>query len=79
MGVTFISEVTVYYQRGLPVITVPLPSRKERCRFTLRPVTSTVADFLKDLHNEDKGIDRVVIQSTGECAIMKLSYILIAV
>lgn len=58
------NEVTVYYQRGLPVITVPLPSRKERCRFTLRPVTSTVADFLKDLQSEDKGIDRVIIQST---------------
>ncbi|XP_035230724.1 calcium uniporter protein, mitochondrial-like, partial [Stegodyphus dumicola] len=58
------NEVTVYYQRGLPVITVPLPSRRERCRFTLRPITSTVSDFLQDLQKEDKGIDRVSIQST---------------
>ncbi|XP_055932372.1 calcium uniporter protein, mitochondrial-like [Argiope bruennichi] len=58
------NEVTVFYQRGLPVITVPLPSRRERCRFTLRPVTSTVNDFLIDLQKEDKGIDRVSVQST---------------
>ncbi|XP_054724285.1 calcium uniporter protein, mitochondrial-like [Uloborus diversus] len=57
-------EVSVCYQRGLPVITVPLPSRRERCRFILRPVTSTVADFLRDLQMEDKGIDRLSIQST---------------
>ncbi|KAI8429529.1 hypothetical protein MSG28_000162 [Choristoneura fumiferana] len=41
------SDVTVTYRRGLPVITVPLPSRRERCRFTLRPVSQTVGDLLE--------------------------------
>ncbi|XP_042905940.1 calcium uniporter protein, mitochondrial isoform X2 [Parasteatoda tepidariorum] len=58
------NEVTVYYSRGLPVITVPLPSRREKCRFTLKPVTSKVSDFVQDLQKEDKGIDRVIVQST---------------
>lgn len=57
------NEVTVFYQRGFPVITVPLPSRREKCRFTLRPVTSTVGDFLADIQVEDKGVDRIQIQS----------------
>ncbi|CAG0882879.1 unnamed protein product [Darwinula stevensoni] len=52
-------EVTVDYYRGLPVIEVPLPSRHERCRFTLRPISNTVGDFLEMLKVEDKGIDRV--------------------
>nr|CAI5832782.1 unnamed protein product [Callosobruchus analis] len=51
-------EVSVAYHRGLPQITVPLPSRKERCRFTLKPITNTVGDFLDMLKKEDKGIDR---------------------
>ncbi|XP_022905533.1 calcium uniporter protein, mitochondrial isoform X1 [Onthophagus taurus] len=58
-------EVSIEYCRGLPQITVPLPSRKEKCRFTLRPVSHTVGDFLTMLRNEDKGIDRVVIKSTN--------------
>ncbi|KAJ8982072.1 hypothetical protein NQ317_001481, partial [Molorchus minor] len=41
-------------------ITVPLPSRKERCNFTLKPITNTVGDFLEMLKREDRGIDRVV-------------------
>ncbi|CAH1981566.1 unnamed protein product [Acanthoscelides obtectus] len=54
----FAGEVSVAYHRGLPQITVPLPSRKERCRFTLKPITNTVGDFLEMLKKEDKGIDR---------------------
>lgn len=42
-------------------MTVPLPSRKERCRFTLKPITNTVGDFLRMLRDEDRGIDRVVV------------------
>ncbi|CAK1552859.1 unnamed protein product [Leptosia nina] len=42
-------EVSVTYRRGLPVITVPLPSRRERCRFTLRPVSQTVGDLLEQV------------------------------
>ncbi|XP_067122239.1 calcium uniporter protein, mitochondrial [Centruroides vittatus] len=57
-------EVTVIYQRGLPVITVPLPSRREKCCFTLRPISSTVGDFLRDIQSEDRGIDRIGIHTT---------------
>lgn len=54
-------EVTVRYVRGLPHITVPLPSRNERCQFTLRPVTHSVGDFLEMLKVEDRGVDRATV------------------
>nr|CAD7427298.1 unnamed protein product [Timema monikensis] len=57
------AEVTVEYFRGLPQVTVPLPSRKERCRFTLRPISNTVGDFLDMLRHEDRGIDRVTVNT----------------
>jgi hypothetical protein len=63
-----VSGITVHYSRGLPVVTVPLPSRKERCRFTLRPISHSVGDFQEMLRNEDKGIDRVAVTTLGECA-----------
>ena len=46
-------------------MTVPLPSRRERCRFTLRPISNTVGDFLAMLCHEDRGIDRVSVSSLG--------------
>ena len=46
-------------------MTVPLPSRRERCRFTLRPISNTVGDFLTMLCHEDRGIDRVAVSSLG--------------
>ncbi|XP_037084223.1 calcium uniporter protein, mitochondrial-like [Pollicipes pollicipes] len=61
MGVQF--GVEVAYSRGLPQITVPLPSRREKCRFTLKPISNTVGDFIGQLHAEDKGIDRVVLRT----------------
>ncbi|XP_055629568.1 calcium uniporter protein, mitochondrial [Toxorhynchites rutilus septentrionalis] len=54
-------DVTVKYVRGLPHITVPLPSRNERCQFTLRPVTHNVGNFLEMLKAEDRGIDRAAV------------------
>ncbi|EDS36527.1 conserved hypothetical protein [Culex quinquefasciatus] len=54
-------HVTVRYVRGLPHITVPLPSRNERCQFTLRPVTHSVGNFLDMLKDEDRGIDRAAV------------------
>lgn len=48
---------------GLPQLTVPLPSRNDRCRFTLRPVTHTVQDLVDQLTHEDHGIDRVVLRT----------------
>lgn len=56
-------SVSIIYYRGLPQITVPLPSRKETCRFTLRPISNSVGDFVQMLKEEDKGIDRVAVQS----------------
>ncbi|XP_037321797.1 calcium uniporter protein, mitochondrial [Pungitius pungitius] len=57
-------EVTVVYQNGLPVISVRLPSRRERCQFTLKPLSDCVGVFLQQLQAEDRGIDRVAIYST---------------
>ncbi|KAG7512463.1 calcium uniporter protein, mitochondrial isoform X1 [Solea senegalensis] len=56
-------EVTVAYQNGLPVISVTLPSRRERCQFTLKPLSDCVGVFLQQLQAEDRGIDRVAIYS----------------
>ncbi|NP_001070793.1 calcium uniporter protein, mitochondrial [Danio rerio] len=56
-------DVSVVYQNGLPVISVRLPSRRERCQFTLKPLSDTVGVFLQQLQAEDRGIDRVTIYS----------------
>lgn len=53
--------MTVKYIRGLPHVTVPLPSRNEKCQFALRPISHNVGDFLQMLLAEDKGIDRAAI------------------
>ncbi|XP_050445214.1 calcium uniporter protein, mitochondrial isoform X1 [Cataglyphis hispanica] len=57
------SDVTVTYYKGLPRITVPLPSRRENCSFTMKPITHTVGNFLDMLKTEDRGIDRACITS----------------
>ncbi|KAF6372101.1 mitochondrial calcium uniporter dominant negative subunit beta [Rhinolophus ferrumequinum] len=54
-------EVTVNYRHGLPLITLTLPSRKERCQFVVKPMLSTVGSFLQDLQNEDKGIKTAAV------------------
>lgn len=64
-GCNPLTEVTVVYQNGLPVISVSLPSRRERCQFTLKPLSDCVGVFLQQLQAEDRGIDRVAIYSTG--------------
>ncbi|XP_078284584.1 calcium uniporter protein, mitochondrial isoform X1 [Rhinoraja longicauda] len=58
---TTADDVSVAYQNGLPVLSLNLPSRRERCQFTLRPISDSVGIFLKQLQAEDKGIDRVAI------------------
>ncbi|XP_009325364.1 PREDICTED: mitochondrial calcium uniporter regulatory subunit MCUb [Pygoscelis adeliae] len=35
-------EVTINYRHGLPVITLTLPTRSERCRFTVKPMRAEV-------------------------------------
>lgn len=57
-------DVLMKYSNGLPVINILLPSRLEACQFTLRPITSNVGDFIQDLKNEDKGIDRAHLYTT---------------
>ena len=56
-----IDDITVV--NGLPHITVPLPSRHEKCVFALKPISNNVGDFLAMLCAEDKGIDRAVIKN----------------
>ena len=56
----------IIYFRGLPQITVPLPSRREQCRFILKPLINSVGDLLQMIQNEDKGIDRIAVLSEGE-------------
>ncbi|XP_025420395.1 calcium uniporter protein, mitochondrial isoform X2 [Sipha flava] len=59
-----VRQIHIELRRGLPTVTVPLPSRRELCQFTLRPVTNTVGDFTNMLRTEDPGIDRVVVSSS---------------
>ncbi|XP_078397906.1 calcium uniporter regulatory subunit MCUb, mitochondrial-like isoform X3 [Cetorhinus maximus] len=56
-------EVTVEYKHGFPVISITLPSRKERCQFLVKPLLMNVGDLLKDLKNEDRGISSAAIFS----------------
>ena len=70
------TDVRCEYRNGLPVLLVPLPSRKEHCQFTLKPVTETVGDFLSHLKKEDGGIDTVSIYSEGK---VSLSYMVVRV
>lgn len=60
------TDVTVDFHRGFPRITVPLPSRKEKCIFNLKPITNTVGDFIDMLMTEDRGIDRACLTTTGK-------------
>ncbi|KFP63698.1 Mitochondrial calcium uniporter regulatory subunit MCUb, partial [Cariama cristata] len=54
-------EVTINYRHGLPVITLTLPTRSERCRFTVKPMVTTVG---QDVQREDKGIERAEVFAT---------------
>jgi hypothetical protein len=58
--------VDVRVCHGLPVLSIPLPSRQERCQFTLRPISNTLGDLVQSLQVEDKGIDRVVAFAQGQ-------------
>ncbi|XP_027760372.1 calcium uniporter regulatory subunit MCUb, mitochondrial isoform X4 [Empidonax traillii] len=57
-------EVTINYRHGLPMITLMLPTRGERCQFTVKPVVTTVGAFLQDVRREDKGIERAEVFAT---------------
>lgn len=53
------SDVTVDYRDGLPVVALPLPSRREFCEFTLKPHSHSVGDFIQFIKAEDGGIETV--------------------
>ena len=50
--------VVVSVRNGFPVLSLPLPSRRENCEFVMRPYLQSVGDFLTQLSNEDNGIDK---------------------
>lgn len=50
---------------GLPQIIVPLPSRNEKCVFSLKPVLNNVGDFIEMLKFEDRGIDTIFIKNSN--------------
>ncbi|XP_060782465.1 calcium uniporter protein, mitochondrial-like isoform X3 [Neoarius graeffei] len=50
------SDLSVQYKYGRPVLALPLPSRQEKCLFYLRPMLSTVSDFINDIQREDPGV-----------------------
>ena len=56
-----IDNITIV--NGLPHITIPLPSREEKCVFALKPISNNVGDFLAMLKEEDRGIDRAIIKN----------------
>lgn len=50
---------------GMPAIVIPLPSRRERCRFTLRPIGNTLQDLCDSVQTEDRGVDYMVAHTLG--------------
>uniref|UniRef100_A0AC34GSA4 Calcium uniporter protein n=1 Tax=Panagrolaimus sp. ES5 TaxID=591445 RepID=A0AC34GSA4_9BILA len=57
----FRKSLNILFERGLPNISVPLPSRNELCQFTLRPISDNVLNLCENLKLEDKGIDFVAV------------------
>ena len=57
--------VTVAYQNGLPQVSLPLPSRRETCQFTIRPFSNTLGDLFDQIQEEDPGVDRIAVYNSG--------------
>ena len=58
-----LTDVSCVFRNGFVVVTLPMPSRSEKCEFTLRPVSHTVKDLVNFAKEEDLGIDRVAVYS----------------
>ncbi|XP_027001699.2 calcium uniporter protein, mitochondrial-like [Tachysurus fulvidraco] len=58
------SDLSVQYKHGRPVLALPLPSRQEKCLFHLRPMLSTVSDFICDIQREDPGVSTASVHTT---------------
>ncbi|KAF8572466.1 hypothetical protein P879_01843 [Paragonimus westermani] len=51
--------VRVVLENGLPQFYIPLPSRREICLFTVKPLQHTVGDLASFIMAEDHGVDHV--------------------
>ncbi|XP_059180973.1 calcium uniporter protein, mitochondrial-like [Centropristis striata] len=59
------SDVSLQYKHGRLVLEVPLPSRKEKCLFFLRPLLMSVGDLITDMQREDPGATASVFSKDG--------------
>ncbi|XP_046873447.1 calcium uniporter regulatory subunit MCUb, mitochondrial-like isoform X1 [Hypomesus transpacificus] len=55
------ADLRVDYKHGRPTLSLPLPSRQERCHFLLRPLLMSVDDFLSDIQKEDPGVTTAAV------------------
>ncbi|TNN89414.1 Calcium uniporter protein, mitochondrial [Liparis tanakae] len=58
-------DVSLRYKYGRLVLEVPLPSRKEKCLFFLRPMLMSVGDLIADLQREDPGTTTSILSKDG--------------
>lgn len=58
-------DASVSVRMGFPVLSLPLPSRKETCDFVLRPYPQTVADVCATIRSEDRGIESLTFLTTA--------------
>uniref|UniRef100_A0A915EB80 Calcium uniporter protein n=1 Tax=Ditylenchus dipsaci TaxID=166011 RepID=A0A915EB80_9BILA len=64
-------KLVVKFEHGLPNLVVPLPSRKEYCQFTLRPISDDVGTLCDNLIKEDNGIEIVAFYNSDGTRISK--------
>jgi len=75
-NIPYENEATpVEYKNGFPTVNIMLPSRDERCVFTLRPLTDTVGSFIRMVSEEDHGIDNVAVYRKNGTKIAKATTI----
>jgi len=58
-------EIRVRRVNGLRELSVPMPSRKVICRFTLRSYAHTLGDLISSVLAEDEAIHRVHAENEG--------------
>ena len=61
----------IHLKNGLPIIDVPLPSRRENCQFILRPMSDTIGSLTEALVTEDSGIEVVTFYTADGQRISK--------
>lgn len=58
--------VTLEIERGIPKVSIPLPSTNKHCLFALRPHKNTIGDLMTMLKKEDPAIGVVTISTKGK-------------